>query len=117
MSCININTHSLWINGKTIAQPILSHSDSDCKGSLVCFERDEFDNVPGCQGGGSEGTDYCVDINDKLANQLFYKDDGLRNGSYGLCEGDCDRDSGEFAVFDTCIHFMNTQLNLLLLFF
>eukprot|EP00980_Cylindrotheca_fusiformis_P017051 scaffold5231_cov83-Cylindrotheca_fusiformis.AAC.6 len=37
-------------------------SDSDCRDGLRCFQRDEHDPVPGCQGGEEDGsrTDYCV---------------------------------------------------------
>ena len=38
--------------------------NSDCKGDLVCFQRDKSNNVPpGCKKGGSGdiGTHYCVD--------------------------------------------------------
>ena len=42
--------------------------DSDCEGDLICFHRDknEFKNVPGCQGADKDGsrTDYCVDPKD-----------------------------------------------------
>lgn len=36
--------------------------DSDCEGDLICFQRDEYEAVPGCRGGSSDGsrTDYCV---------------------------------------------------------
>jgi hypothetical protein len=39
--------------------------DSDCAGSLVCYQRDrgDFQPVPGCDGGENDGsrTDYCVE--------------------------------------------------------
>jgi len=36
--------------------------DEDCKGNLVCFQRDPGDPVPGCEGGeeAMSKTDYCV---------------------------------------------------------
>lgn len=36
--------------------------DADCTGNLVCFQRDDGDNVPGCTGiADADGTDYCCD--------------------------------------------------------
>jgi len=37
-------------------------SDGDCDGNLICFQRNRFDDVPGCNGGSAEATrtDYCV---------------------------------------------------------
>jgi len=34
--------------------------DADCQGSLTCFFRAGFDNVPGCSGFGDEDYDYCI---------------------------------------------------------
>jgi Bacterial protein of unknown function (DUF839) len=34
-------------------------SDSDCAGSLRCFQRDGIEHVPGCTGDGISGKDYC----------------------------------------------------------
>ena len=36
--------------------------DDDCQDGLVCFQRDEFEDVPGCIGGreNDSRTDYCV---------------------------------------------------------
>ena len=34
-------------------------SDSQCEGDLVCFQRDSVEAVPGCDGTGSSGWDYC----------------------------------------------------------
>jgi len=42
-------------------------SDNECKGSLVCFQRDgngANGPVPGCTGSGKSGWDYCVDKDD-----------------------------------------------------
>jgi len=33
--------------------------DSECAGSLVCFQRNDFEDVPGCVGDGVSGFDYC----------------------------------------------------------
>ncbi|CAJ1930817.1 unnamed protein product [Cylindrotheca closterium] len=35
--------------------------DSDCQGSLKCFERTGTEAVPGCNGGGFYGIDYCYE--------------------------------------------------------
>lgn len=35
--------------------------DWDCKGSLICFQRDEYARVPGCNGIGALGVDYCIE--------------------------------------------------------
>ncbi|KAL7534733.1 hypothetical protein ACHAXR_006052, partial [Thalassiosira sp. AJA248-18] len=35
--------------------------DSDCEGSLVCFGRSGTEAVPGCDGLGTSGQDYCYD--------------------------------------------------------
>jgi len=35
--------------------------DSGCVGALKCFQRKEFEPVPGCSGQGVEGWDYCYD--------------------------------------------------------
>lgn len=35
--------------------------DSDCRGNLICFQRDGSQMVPGCKGSGSRGKDYCTD--------------------------------------------------------
>ena len=38
-------------------------NDSQCEGSLLCYQRDEIEAVPGCEGGESDTsrTDYCID--------------------------------------------------------
>jgi len=41
-------------------------TDSDCKGDLVCFKRSQvlnspFEPVPGCDGAGVRGKDYCIE--------------------------------------------------------
>ena len=35
--------------------------DSDCAEGLKCFQRDGYTEVPGCDGLGNSGTDYCFD--------------------------------------------------------
>lgn len=36
-------------------------SDSDCAGTLQCYFRDRYEDVPGCTGIGARGTNYCYD--------------------------------------------------------
>ena len=35
--------------------------DDDCKDNLICEQRDEYEEVPGCDGTGRRRTDYCRD--------------------------------------------------------
>jgi len=35
-------------------------SDADCEDSLVCFNRRKYTPVPGCDGTGRKGSDYCI---------------------------------------------------------
>ena len=62
--------------------------DSDCEGSLKCFQRNGFTTVPGCSGSGKKDWDYCYDP---------YGLDSSRgaDGSSSMpkCAGDCDKDS------------------------
>jgi hypothetical protein len=34
-------------------------NDEECAGSMVCFERGGTQEVPGCEGVGASGRDYC----------------------------------------------------------
>jgi hypothetical protein len=38
-------------------------SDNECRNGLVCIERDGFEAIPGCEGLGTSGNDYCTDPN------------------------------------------------------
>jgi hypothetical protein len=63
-------------------------SNSDCRGDMVCFQRNENDPVPGCVGGEDDGsrTDYCI----ATTTVLTSGDKELRwNPSFPLseCEG------------------------------
>ena len=40
-------------------------SDEQCEGDLVCFERKGFVAVPGCDGQGKKGRNYCVEEMEK----------------------------------------------------
>lgn len=68
---------------------------SHCRPGLVCFQRNNFEAVPGCKGTGKRGTDYCYkDPNSdgrKFLTTVQNKDCG--EGECGECEGDCDDDS------------------------
>ena len=61
-------------------------TDSDCGIGLMCFQRGGNEPVPGCSGTPNSSWDYCVPIKAL---------DSSRNGGtgYGMCEGDCDKDS------------------------
>lgn len=61
-------------------------TNADCDYSLVCFERDDFAPVPGCNGEGEEHFDYCV-----LPSLMDHGDKAVQ--SLGLCQGDCDSDA------------------------
>lgn len=61
--------------------------DSDCAGSLQCFQRNGFTPVPGCVGQGVSNMDYCVETT-PLSGTAWTPTNKL-----GLCQGDCDRDS------------------------
>ena len=37
-------------------------SDADCEAGLYCYQRDNFDPIPGCGGTDASRTDYCVKI-------------------------------------------------------
>lgn len=69
-------------------------SDYECKGSLVCFQRDGREDVPGCLLGSQylPGKDFCVSLGStpvRLAG-----DNGRPSLAFPLkrCEGDCDND-------------------------
>lgn len=34
-------------------------TDLDCSGGLVCYQRQGWETIPGCQGYGGQGADYC----------------------------------------------------------
>mmetsp|Transcript_16128 Transcript_16128/g.39485 ORF Transcript_16128/g.39485 Transcript_16128/m.39485 type:complete len:364 (+) Transcript_16128:157-1248(+) len=36
-------------------------SDNDCMGNLICMQRSGTESVPGCNGSGQGGKDYCMD--------------------------------------------------------
>jgi len=61
--------------------------DDECEGSLVCFSRSNDEPVPGCNGDGTTGTDYCFQ---RPSTNYLYSP--LDKFPLGLCEGDCDDD-------------------------
>ena len=64
-------------------------TDDDCVGNLLCYYRDGYESVPGCTGSGTPGWDYCW----RPDNALYVLGDELPEGSYGMCDGDCDSDA------------------------
>ena len=73
-------------------------SDSDCGEGLLCWQRNDFDQVPGCEGPGTSGWDYCYapaccgdgpEVEDAGNNGNPY--DGYPENVFplGLCQGDC----------------------------
>jgi hypothetical protein len=66
-------------------------TDGDCKGSLVCFQREEGNiPVPGCDGGEEDQTpsDYCIAI-----PVLIVEANPNSRPPLGRCQGDCDFDT------------------------
>jgi hypothetical protein len=54
--------------------------DSDCAGPLKCFQRDDFESVPGCIGGGKRAWDYCYGTYENMFENIFGNtDDGVGN--------------------------------------
>ena len=70
--------------------------DSDCAGGLVCFQRSGKTNVPGCWGTTTNNWDYCIAPTvsaPALDESLGNLNGRAIPGQYGLCQGDCDKDS------------------------
>eukprot|EP00984_Skeletonema_dohrnii_P002504 scaffold869_cov75-Skeletonema_dohrnii-CCMP3373.AAC.3 len=68
--------------------------DSQCEGSLVCFQRSGTEVVPGCTGTATSGADFCAVR--ATQNTVWLKgDNGSPSANFplGLCEGDCDTDA------------------------
>eukprot|EP00980_Cylindrotheca_fusiformis_P000755 scaffold175_cov153-Cylindrotheca_fusiformis.AAC.7 len=65
-------------------------SDRDCKPGLYCFQRDEYESVPGCSGGNTDGSrvDYCIPPSNAPRHPLRFS----TNFPLGRCVGDCDSD-------------------------
>jgi hypothetical protein len=55
-------------------------NDGECAGNLKCFQRDGRQPVPGCEGLGNTGSDYCYAEIEYVGN----------NGGAGFPLGDCE---------------------------
>ena len=53
--------------------------DTDCKGSLICYKRTNFQSIPGCAGGELEEsrTDFCIED----PNALLFSSDNANNSN------------------------------------
>lgn len=74
----------------------LDYQQSDeCAGELKCFQRGGLQPVPGCDGDGTAGTDYCYDHFLGYGTLSIAGDNGIPTSAFPLsvCEGDCDVDS------------------------
>lgn len=67
-------------------------NDNDCKCGLKCFQRNHYEDVPGCHGSGSSGTDYCY-VPPPTLRQVGNNGSPASVFPLGHCKGDCDRDS------------------------
>jgi hypothetical protein len=56
-------------------------SDTDCEEGLSCFQRSDVEAVPGCDGAGLSGKDYCYDARKPLTTGT--------GPVLGQCEGNC----------------------------
>jgi len=70
-------------------------SDTDCQGTMECFQNDGYDVPPGCTGTVVNAYDYCYDPSDtSMAGLTQLVDLGWTpTTSLDECEGDCDDDS------------------------
>ena len=65
-------------------------NDEQCEGDLLCFERSGTEAVPGCEGTGQSGVDYC--FSRPSENYLWVMgNNGIPAEAFplGLCSGDC----------------------------
>lgn len=77
--------------------------DADCKGNLICFHRQAYQSIPGCQGGDTNErtTDYCIDLKDVVPDEKtslpelkwLGQNPDERHFPLQECEGDCDKNS------------------------
>jgi len=65
--------------------------DTDCTGSLKCFQRDNYEAVPYCSGMGTKGWDYCFAAHSPKLDSG--SNPRRRNTKLMMCQGDCDDDS------------------------
>ena len=69
-------------------------NDDDCKGNLICFQRGKFMSVPGCDGTGKKGWDYCIKKGQLQNNiQDFGQNPDSEYTPLPRCGGDCDSDN------------------------
>ena len=64
-------------------------NDLQCAKGLVCFQRNGFTPVPGCNGLGRKNYDYCIE----KPLKDYGADAHNKRRPLQLCEGDCDSDS------------------------
>jgi len=67
--------------------------DSDCADGLHCYMREDIEEVPGCQGSGESGKDYC--FKPTPIDLIIMGDNNDPEHAFPLmsCQGDCDEDS------------------------
>ena len=96
--CTTRPPNSLWIKAAVDSSPLGvceggCNEDSDCDGSinLICQVRTGDEEVPGCEGSGRSGVNYCrFPSLEYLGSNPVTSDPSTR---LGLCQGDCDNDS------------------------
>jgi len=69
--------------------------DVDCATGLVCFFRDDVEEVPECLGQGQSGFDYCIPpqpLPPGSDDLIVVADDNVVPFSLQKCQGDCDSD-------------------------
>ena len=59
---------------------------------MMCFQRDGTEAVPGCNGEGDEGSDYCIVPPPNMLMLLGNNGKPEEVFPLGLCKGDCDDD-------------------------
>jgi hypothetical protein len=65
-------------------------SDSDCADDLLCFKRLYWDNIPGCEGPGTQGMSYCYDpYAEGLTKDVLLSDKDSKCGEDGSKCGKC----------------------------
>ena len=86
---------SSWLLSRLVAVNqltlvLLHNSDCDTDMGLQCFERSELEPVPGCEGTGISGHNYCY-----MPDIPFVDEGDTPTNYYPLsrCQGDCDNDS------------------------
>jgi len=72
-------------------------SDEDCGLDLICYQRNGYNEIPGCNGGRTDASnsDYCIKSSDLEINstpRLQFVTAHPNEASLGRCEGDCDTD-------------------------